>query len=190
MIWDLPTSLEVNGKQWEIRSDYRDILNVIVAFEDPDLKPEEKQYVALFIIYKDFANMPPDDLKQAYEAALWFIDGGKKEAKSSGPRTMDWEQDAAILFPAINSVAGREVRAMPYLHWWTFIGYFMEIQKGVFATVLQLRSKKAKKKKFEKDEQDFWRSNKEICELKPKLSTEEKEEKEKLLSILGGSDTR
>ena len=175
MIWDLPTSLEVNGKQWEIRSDYRDILNVIVAFEDPDLKPEEKQYVALFIIYKDFANMPPDDLKQAYEAALWFIDGGKKEAKSSGPRTMDWERDAAILFPAINTVAGQEVRAMPYLHWWTFIGYFMEIQKGVFATVLQLRSKKAKKKKFEKDEQDFWRSNKDICELKPKLSTEEKE---------------
>ena len=186
MKWGLPTKLEVNGREWEIRSDFRDILNVIVAFEDPELTPAEKQYVALCIIYKDFDELPHEDYAEAYRAAMWFIDNGKESTKASGPRTMDWEQDAHILFPAVNAVAGREVREMEHLHWWTFLGYFMEIRRGVYSTVLQLRSKKARHKKLEKDEQEFWRNNRELCELKPRLTAAEEDEKARLKAMLGG----
>lgn len=184
MIWELPTSLTVNGADWEIRTDFRDILKILVAFEDPELEPEEKEYVCLYILYVDFDQIPKDSYTAAYKAALQFIDNGM-EGESGAPRTMDWEQDAKILFPAVNHVAGFEVRSAEYLHWWTFTGYFMEIKDSVYANVLGLRQKKAKGKKLEKWEREFWNSNRRICVLSTKLTEEEQAEKDRLKAILG-----
>ena len=153
------------------------------AFNDPELEEEEKLYVCLYILYRDFEDMPQSDYEAAYKAAAEFLDCGMKSDKKQGkpsPRTMDWEQDAPILFPAINAVAGREVRSLPYLHWWTFMGYFMEIRDGVFAQVMALRSKKARGKKLEKWEQEFWAANKDICVLAPRLTKEEQEERDRI----------
>lgn len=185
MIWELPTSLEVNGHNRRIRSDFRDILRIVTAFEDPELTPAEKQYVCLYILYPDFDKIPKKDYEAAYKAAIVFIDHGREKKSGTSARTMDWEQDAPILFPAINSAAGFEVRAKKYLHWWTFLGYFMEIKESTYATVLGLRNKKAKGKKLAKEEKEFWTANREICVIKPKLTEEEKQEKERLKAILG-----
>ena len=109
---------------------------------------------------------------------------GKKKPGSA--RTMDWEQDESILFPAINKIAGFETRSVEYLHWWTFMGYFMEISTdGVFGSVLRLRQKKKNRKTpLDKTEKEFWNANRELCEIKPKLSEEEKAAKERLKNML------
>lgn len=184
MIGLLPETLEVGGREYDIRTDYRDILRIIEAFNDPDLKSEEKLYICLYILFFDFEEMPPDDYKEAYTRALWFIDLGDDPEDKPKPRVMDWEQDEKILFPAINSVAGYEVRSCDYLHWWTFMGFFMEIKDGTFSQVMGLRLKKAKGKKLEKWERDFWSSNKRLCVLRTKLTQEEKERREKLEKLL------
>jgi hypothetical protein len=62
----------------------------------------------------------------------------------------------------------------------------MEIRNSVYATVLNLRQKKAKGKKLEKHEKEFWNANKKLCVLQTKLTKEEKEEKARLLAMLGG----
>lgn len=187
MIGELPRSLSVNGTQYAIRSDFRDVLKIVVAFNDPDLEDSEKVYVCLFILYEDFADLPRDDYEAAFKAALKFIDGGSEvtEDAQHSPRVMDWEQDESIMFPAINKVAGFETRSCEYLHWWTFLGYYMEITEGVFSTVLSIRSKKAKGKSLEKWEREFWSANKGICALKEKLSEEEQAEKDRLNALLG-----
>ena len=89
---------------------------------------------------------------------------------------LDWEQDESIIFPAINKVAGAETRSQSYIHWWTFMGYFMEIEEGTFSMVLGIRQKKAKHKKLEKWEQEFYRNNKELCDLKKRYTEEEQAE--------------
>ena len=61
----------------------------------------------------------------------------------------------------------------------------MEIQEGVFSHVLSLRQKKASGKKLEKWERDFWNANKDICELKTKLTAEEQAAKDRLNALLG-----
>ena len=86
-------------------------------------------------------------------------------------------------------VAGYEVRSAAFLHWWTFLGFFMEIRDSVYATVLALRQKRARGEKLEKWEQDFWRRNAGICRLKPRLSDAEKAEKERLEAALGRQGT-
>lgn len=187
MIGELPMALTVNGRDYPIRTDYRDILTIVIACNDPDLENIEKLFVCLYVLFEDFEDIPTEDYEEAYKAAMRFIDCGAdpKEEKRSA-RLMDWEQDERILFPAINSVAGYEVRAKDYIHWWTFMGYFMEIHEGIYSQVLSLRQKKSKNKKLEKWEREFWQSNKDLCVLKKKLSEEEKEERDRLNALIDG----
>lgn len=186
MIGDLPKSLYVDGEEHAIRTDFRDVLTIIEAFNDPELEDREKIFVCLYVLYEDFEDIDPEAYEEAYKEAIRFIDCGDEPKEGKSPRTMDWEQDEKILFPAINNVAGFEVRSSEYVHWWTFMGYFMEIHDGVFSQVLSLRQKKSKGKKLEKYEREFWQANKDMCVLKPRLSKAEREEKERLEAILNG----
>ena len=185
MIGQLPRELEVNGRMYAIRTDFRDVLNILCAFSDPELEDGEKVYTCLYILFEDFDSIPDGDLEAAFTAALSFIDNGAKSEEKNSPRVMDWEQDENLLFPAINKVAGCEVRSAEYIHWWTFIGYYMEISEGVFSNVISLRMKKAKGKKLEKWEQEFWNANKGACVLAPKLTAEEQAAKDRLNALLG-----
>ena len=185
MIGQLPTSLDVNGRQYAIRTDFRDVLKILCAFSDPELEDGEKVYICLVILFEDFDSIPANDYEAAFKAALSFIDNGAKAEEKKSPRVMDWEQDAPLLFPAINKVAGREVRSAEYIHWWTFIGYYMEISEGVFSSIISLRLKKARGKRLEKWEQEFWNANKAACVLTPKLTAEEQAAKDKLNALLG-----
>ena len=98
---------------------------------------------------------------------------------------MDWEQDESLVFPAVNKVAGQEVRNTEYMHWWTFMGYFMEIDDGTFSTVVGIRQKKVKGKKLEKWEQEFYRNNRKLCDLRKRYTEEEQAEIDYWNKLLG-----
>ena len=184
MSYELPRALAVGKDTWAIRADFREILNILDAFDDPELTDGEKAYICLHNLYVDFARMPREDYAEAYRAAVGFIDHGVG-GQAGGPRTVDWEQDAPLLFPAVNRAAGYEVRDAQFLHWWTFLGLFMEIRDSVYATVLALRQKRARGEKLERWERAFWRRNAGICRLKPRLTDAEREEKSRLAALLG-----
>ena len=154
MIGRLPTSLDVGGADYPIETDYRNILVFLAACSDPELSAAEKLEILMKRLYRDgFYQIPQEHMEEAILQAKWFVDCGQEEDdKKPAKKVMDWEQDEPILFPAINKVAGMETRAAPYIHWWTFSGYFMEIEEGAFSTVLGIRQKKAKGKKLEKVE--------------------------------------
>ena len=179
MFWDLPQSLEVAGKAYEIDSDFRTVLRVLAAYGDPELSDSEKALVCLANVYIDIGAIPAAHLQEAYEAAVRFIDNGQ-EQEQRGPRSMDWEQDAPLIFPAVNGVAGFEVRSAEYMHWHTFLGCFMEVKDSVFSTVVRLRQKKNKRQKLDNAEREFWNGNWKICELKVKLSAAEQAEYDRL----------
>lgn len=65
------------------------------------------------------------------------------------------------------------------------MGYFMEIEEGIFSTVLGIRQKRAKGKKLDKWEQEFYANNKDICIIKTKYTQEEQEEIDRLNKLLG-----
>ena len=180
----LPKCISVNGREYAIRTDFRDVLKILSAFSDPELTDGEMAYICLLILIRDFDGMPKEDYGAAFSAAIEFIDHGIRQGGKKPVRTMDWEQDAGIMFPAINKVAGFEIRSAKYIHWWTFIGWYMEISDGVFSQVLNLRAKKAHGKKLEKWEREFWDANRNICVLAPKLSAEEQAAKDRLNRML------
>ena len=184
MIGRLPTTLEIGGTEYSIRTDFRDALPILAALGDPELDDKQKLFVMLFDLYEDFEDIPQDDYEEAVKKANWFLNGGQESEPGSHPRVMDWEQDEALIFPAVNNVAGFETRSAEYVHWWTFLGYFMEVHDGVFSQVMSLRQKKAKGKKLEKWEQEFWRNNKRLCVLERKRSQAEKDLMAELNALL------
>lgn len=183
--WELPTCLCVGGKEWDIRTDFRAILDILKYFSDPDYEPDEQWEICLDILYKDYADMPGKLKQEAAEQAVSFIDMGIKDDGKRSPGMMDWEQDAGILVPAVNKAAGCEVRALPYLHWWTFLGYYMEIGESLFSHVLNIRQKKRKRKKLEKWEAEFYRENKKLIDLKKQERKRPEHEQEALRALFG-----
>lgn len=182
--WDFPTSLNVGGVDYEIRTDYRVVLDLFAALSDPELTDLDEQMtsymqsqVIMQIMFPDCDNIPHEHWQEALNKVSEFIDMGITE-DSKNPKTMDWEQDAPILIPAINRVLNCEIRAQKYIHWWTFLGAYMEIGESLFSNVIHIRQKKATGKKLEKWEQDFYKENKSLIDFKQKdrRSSEEKEE--------------
>ena len=172
----LPKTLEVNGTEYPIRTDFRVALTIFQAFNDNSLPPMLKAQTALRCLYIDI----PDNLEEAYKKAVWFLDGGDMPKSKQAPkRTLDWEQDEYLIFPALNKVAGYEIRTAEYLHWWSFLGLFNEVGEGLYSQVMNIRSKLARGKTLEKWEKEYYNSHKELIILKEKLTPEEQAELER-----------
>lgn len=183
MIGKLPTTLTVSGEDYEINSDYRIALLIFEAYDDAELSNSEKAEICLTCL---FGNNIPLDTQEALKQAIWFLDGGDMpKSKGCSKKLIDWKQDESIIFPAVNKAAGKEVRSLSYMHWWTFLGLFGEIGEGLFSSVMNIRQKKAKGKKLEKWEQEFYREHKELIDIKPHYTEAEQAEIDRLNKLLG-----
>lgn len=182
--WELPKALNVGGRDYPIRYDFRAVLDILNAYADPELDDSEKTEVLLTIMFPNFKDIPVSHYSEAIAKACEFIDCGQKPEGKKSPRLIDWEQDAKLIIPAINNTAKCEVRALPELHWWTFFGYYMSIGESLLSTVIRIRKKKASGKKLDKWEEEFLRDNRSIVDLKPKETAEERAVKDNILSWL------
>lgn len=184
--YELPESLVVGGVQYVIRTDFRAILDVLKCLNNPEYEEDEKALIMLRIVFLDWESIPTEQYEDALNAAAEFIDMGIKSDNKPSPRVMDWEQDAPIILPAINRSFQSDVRSMRYLHWWTFLGAYMEIGESLFSTVLHIRQKKVLGKPLEKHEREFFHQNRSIVELRKRETTAERAEKNELMRILDG----
>lgn len=168
-MYELPKSIVVGKVSYKIRKDgdYRLILDVISVMQRNDMNQIEKAFAMLNLFYADANVEYPEqiywlfeDFEAAFDAMMNFIECGKK---AIGHRTsyklIDWEQDESLIVSAINGVANTEIRALPYLHWWTFISYYMAVGDCALANIVSIRDKVARGKKLEKYEQEFKRNN-------------------------------
>lgn len=174
MIYTLPTSVDVNGHEYAVRSDFRAILDILEAVNDAELNDHERVAVLLKIFYPGFEDMPSDDYEKAIGKCMWFISGGQDEPPvARSKKLMDWAQDFPLIAAPINCVMGMEIRAAGYLHWWTFLGAYQEIGDCLFAQIIGIRQKLAKGKTLDKGEKDFYRSNRNLVDLKQKYTERE-----------------
>lgn len=182
--WSFPTSLNIGGTDYEIRTDYRAVLDLFTALNDPELQDESKELTAyaqtqciLQIMFPQCDDIPDEHIEEALQKVSEFIDMGIRDERKK-PKTMDWEQDAPIIIPAVNKVLNTEIRAQKYIHWWTFLGAYMEIGESLFSTVVAIRQKIKKGQPLDKWEKDFYRDNKGLIDLKEKYTEEELAEQE------------
>lgn len=162
-MYELPTSLEIDGINYGIRSDFRVILDIFRAFEDEELDKSEKWQVAIQILFIDWEDIM--NYEEAIEKASWFINCGRKPIDKITPKRIDWEQDFQYIIAPINTMfrgKSNDIRLEEYVHWWTFMGYFNEIGESTLSTIVGIREKIRKGKKLDKHEQEFYDESPEI----------------------------
>ena len=183
--WDLPTTAVIGGHEYQLNTDYRDILDIMQQLEDPDAPEWLRWRVALALFYDDYDQMPPADQQAAMEYLASFITCGQTEDTKPAVKLLDWEQDALPIIADVNKVAGCEIRALPYLHWWSFLAFFHAIGEGQLSALVSIRDKLHRGKPLEKWERDFYRQHKDQIDLKKRYSAEELAEQKRLLALLG-----
>lgn len=173
MGYGLPKSVEIDGEEFSVRYDYRVILDIFEAINDPELDGQERALAVLQMFYLDFENITNYDA--AIKLCLNFINGGNPEnSGKKQPRLVAWDQDFQYIVAPINRVLGYEIRDTEYdmktntggVHWWTFLAAYMEIGDCLFAQIVRIREKRIKGKKLSKEDQYFYRKNREIVDIK------------------------
>lgn len=182
--YHLPTSLTIGEVEHPINYGWQNIIDILSDFNNPDLSKPVQVASMLRKLFKNWQDIPMEHTQEAIEKACQFLDCGKTPDDRTHPRVMDWEQDAELIIPAVNQVAGREIRLDPGIHWWTFFGWYMSIGDGLFASVLRIRSKKAKGKKLEKWEEEFYQDNKKLIDFRTADTDVIRREKDSILKWL------
>lgn len=195
MEYGLPTKVNISGEYFKIRYDFRVIMDIFEAINDPDMDNQERVIAVLTMFYPDYENLP--DYEEAVKKLFWFINGGEEAAdRRKRPKLVDWQQDYRLIIAPVNRVLGQESRSIPYdaktntggLHWWTFLAAYQEIGDCLFAQVVRIRNKKQRGKKLDKAEQEFYSKNRDIIDIKTRYSKVEEEFFARWLGQRGAAD--
>lgn len=167
MRYDLPKTVEIGGEEYAINSDYRCILDIFEMLSDPELDNEDKAQAMAEMFYPDHESIPYSLREEAIRQCVAFINCGDDDVQENNQKKfMDWQQDFPLIASPVNHVLGTEIRAVEYLHWWTFISAYQEIGDCTFAQIVNIRVKKNKKQKLDKSEQEFYKKNKRLVDFK------------------------
>ena len=180
-LWQLPVTKKFGMQSFDLHADYREILEIFSVLEDPDLPEPVRWRIAMGLFYEQ--PVPWEHRQAAMEYLAFFLRGGQPEGKP-GPKLLDWQQDADAIIAGVNQAAGQEVRALPFVHWWTFLSWFHGIGQGQLSTLVSIRDKLRRGKKLEPWEKEFYRENKHRVDLKPRYSEAELAEQQRLQKLL------
>lgn len=165
-MYELPTEIKVKDNSWAIRNrgDFRIVLDCFTALNDIELSKQERIIACLAIFLEDVTCIEDvykiPDLEEVCKQMMLFFNCGQEESgRKLSYRLIDWKRDESLICSAINNVANKEIRLEPYIHWWTFMGYYMAVGESSLATVVSIRSKQSKNKKLEKHEKQFIAEN-------------------------------
>ncbi|MCX4257493.1 MAG: bacteriophage Gp15 family protein [Oscillospiraceae bacterium] len=143
---ELPAVYEYGGKQYEIRTDFRNWIRFELLFTDWDVPMRDKKNALLRII---FSVVPPDP--NLWEFILWFYKCGKearevKSAKTKGAKAKataavySFEHDDGYVYSAFLEVYGLDLTAVEYLHWWKFKALFRGLHDCKFTDIMGYRA--------------------------------------------------
>ena len=165
----------IDGKAYPINADFRDVLNILSRLGDAGEDEQTRVFVALALFYEGFEGMPDASYREAAQRMFDFISCGEPADQRTRPKTIDWDQDRNAIIADINKAAGREIRALHFCHWWTFISWFNAIGDGTLATIVSIREKLRRGKRLSEWENEFYRANRKKVDFQSNYTREEEE---------------
>ncbi len=183
-LWRLPKKVRLGEQDWDIRADFRVMLRVMAVLERKDLPESGRIYLAMRLFFKEFSQMPPALWESAAKELMLFLAGGREDPGPAGPRLLDWQQDAELIIADVNKAAGRELRELDFVHWWTFLSFFGAVGEGRLSAVVGIRKKLAEGTALDEWEKEYLRREPGRIKLRAALSPEEEAEKARLQKLL------
>lgn len=193
LLENCPTAVEINGIEYDINTDFRVGINIMLAFEDPELTLYEKQLIMLNLLYPKI----PKNIKKAVEMAVKFLNCGedsKSSAADREERLYSFEYDAKYIYSAIKQTHGIDLEQTDYLHWWKFVYMFMDLREDCFFSRILYYRRQKSKGKLTKEEAEYCNRIRDIIELPVHYTEQEKEIEAEFMRLLregerkGGAD--
>lgn len=174
-------------KGYELNTDFRIGIQIMMASADKELSDYEKTQVCMMLLFKDTY---PTDSKEVSECFDWFMnawchDNHKSESKT---QIMDFDIDQGRIYSAFLSQYNIDLN-VDDMHFWKFMWLLSSLEECAFTRVIDIRAKEIKPK-MSKEEKDLYVKMKKVYSLnqKEELSEEdklrEKEAVEEFLSFM------
>lgn len=177
-----PKSIEIDGAEVEINSDFRTAILFEQMMFDSDFPEYMKTAQALHLFYP----VIPQNVNEAFQKLLWFYSGGKVKKggleSHSDSRFYDFEYDDDYIFAAFLQQYGIDLEAVDYLHWWKFRAMFRSLSDN--CEIVKIMGYRAMKitSKMSAHERQFYSKMKKLYALPVGKSEQEKiSEIEKML---------
>ena len=134
--WSLPKSVKIGDNDIPINADFRNIIQIMLILDEPNLLEEERIEIALEMFYNN--DEYKSDIIKAAEEMMLFINQGSEEHSSptSNKPLYDWDKDFDIICAPVNKNLGYDCRGIEFLHWWTFLSAFMEMGECTLNTYM------------------------------------------------------
>lgn len=126
----LPNKVEINQKEIDIRSDFRQGIQFEMLMADSSISYMDKMLKAILIYYPKV----PEDISACVEKLIWFYNCGMKlkerknvNGKLTNKPIFSYEQDQYLIYSAFLQYYQIDLNDIEYLHWWKFKELFQEL---------------------------------------------------------------
>ncbi len=186
----LPETVDINGRDYEIRSDFRYSVMFEILMLDNDVPEREKVPKALSIYFP----IIPRDRAAAVDKMLWFYKCGKEEsgqkqrvaARRSKERIYSFDYDDDYIYAAFMAQYRIDLATEP-LHWWAFRALFRALSSdNEFVKIMEYRGIEIKDN-MTKEQKAFYRRMKRIHAL-PVSKTEDQRQAAIEKALIEGGD--
>lgn len=176
-----PESVNINGMEYPINTDYKVWIEVSALLEDLDLTDKSENIISVFErVVKLVFNTTniPEDINDVLSAIMKFQSGYPSEPSdaesndsqdTSNERTVSFKHDINYIIVAIRNQSGIDLsyrRTAPF-HWWEFLLEFKSLEERHFISrLISIRS-------YDGDDKERLKL-KEKFKLPVKLTAEEK----------------
>lgn len=160
-----PTVLNVCGKDYDVLSDYRDVLQYEELIGKGSSELEIIQAIDHMYCHNDEI-VTKARLEEAIKQLNWFISCGETEQKKrpshavlgiNRNKPFDFQKDGELIYSAFIQSYGMDIFEIPYLHWWKFNFLLADVEKDTrFAKVMEYRTIDTKNKNLSKEQKKVY----------------------------------
>lgn len=179
----LPRKVELNGKMYDIRTNFRTSILFEQLMQDDNIDDFERGMKAIKLYF--YKHIKEEDLEEAINKIYWFYSGGKddleesitKNTNSNNERLYDYNFDDEYIYAAFLDQYNIDLQNIKYLHWWKFKSMFKSLNENhKISEIMKYRGINLKDIKDE-EEKKFYKKMKEVYKL-PEDHKQLKEKKE------------
>ncbi len=179
----LPRKVELNGKMYDIRTNFRTSILFEQLMQDDNIDDFERGMKAIKLYFYKY--IKEEDLEEAINKIYWFYSGGKddlgesitKNTNSNNERLYDYNFDDEYIYAAFLDQYNIDLQNIKYLHWWKFKSMFKSLNENHrISEIMKYRGINLKDIKDE-EEKKFYKKMKEDYKL-PEDHKQHKEKKE------------
>lgn len=181
----LPKTVNIGGKEYPIKTDFRDWIQFENILSDPK-ESEQEKIKCLLLLY---STLPPKFI-DAWKSVMWFYSGAEHarenentadQKQKSRSRIYHYEYDADYIYSAFWAQYGIDLQCAN-LHWWQFKALFKGLDEtNMIVKIMGYRSMDLSQIK-DKEQKRFYRKMKRLYRL-PDMRTEQQREQDMVNSL-------